>query len=49
MVVIQQYGVGAERVLRGRVGVSARIRNRRRGGLDDADVERLAVRLAQTW
>ena len=40
-------GVGAERVLRGRVGVSARIRNRRRDGLDDADVQGLAVRLAQ--
>ena len=39
--------VGAERVLRGRVGVSARIRNRRRDGLDDANVQRLAVRLAQ--
>ena len=39
--------VGAERVLRGRVGVSARIRDRRRDGLDDADVQRLAVRLAQ--
>ena len=36
-------GVGAEGVLRGRVGVSARIR---RGGLDDADVQGLAVRLA---
>ena len=39
--------VGAERVLRGRVGVSARIRNRRCDGLDDADVQGLAVRLAQ--
>ena len=39
--------IGAERVLRGRVGVSARIRNRRRDGLDDADVQGLAVRLAQ--
>src|SRR5262249_18673603 len=39
--------VGAERVLRGRVGVSARVRNQRRDGLDDADVEGRAVRLAQ--
>src|SRR5262245_19077653 len=39
--------VGAERVLRGRVGVSARIRHRRRDGLDDADVQGLAVRLAE--
>ncbi len=39
--------VGAEGVLRGRVGVSARIRERRRDGLDDADVQGLAVRLAQ--
>ncbi len=39
--------VGAERVLRGRVGVPARIRDRRRDGLDDADVQGLAVRLAQ--
>ena len=38
--------VGAEGVLRGRVGVSARIRDRRRDGLDDADVQGLAVRLA---
>ena len=34
--------VGAEGVLRRRVGVSARVR---RGGLDDADVQGLAVRL----
>ena len=40
-------GVGAERVLRGRVRVSTRIRNRRRDGLNDADVQSLAVRLAQ--
>ena len=40
-------GVGAERVLRSRVGVSARIRNRRRDGLDNADVQGLAVGLAQ--
>ena len=39
--------VGAERVLRGRVGVSARIRDRRGDGLNDADVHGLAVRLAQ--
>ena len=39
--------VGAERVLRGGVGVSARIRNRRRDRLDDANVQGLAVRLAQ--
>src|ERR1035437_2890200 len=36
--------VGAERVLRGRVGVSARIGA---DGLDDADVQGFAVRLAQ--
>src|SRR5262249_32197062 len=39
--------VGAEGVLRGRVGVSASIRDRRRAGLDDTDVQGLAVGLAQ--
>jgi len=47
MVVIQQYVLAAERVLRGRVGVAACILDRRRDGLDDADVQGLAVRLAQ--
>ena len=38
--------VGAERVLRGRVGVPARIRERQRAGLDDADVLDRVVRQA---
>ncbi len=39
--------VGAKRVLGGRVGVSARVRGRRRRWLDQADGQGLAVRLAQ--
>lgn len=39
--------VGAERVLRGRIGLSASIRDRRRGGLDNADVQCLTIGLAQ--
>ena len=39
--------VGAKLVLRSRVRVSACIRDRRRSGLNDADVQGLAVRLAQ--
>ena len=41
---IQQYGIGAKSILRGCIGVSAGIRS---GGLNDADVQGLAVRLAQ--
>ena len=37
--------IGAKRILRRGVGVSARIRNRRRGRLDDADIHGLAIRL----
>ena len=40
-------GVGAEPVLGGGVGVAAGIRDRRVGGLNDADVESLPVRLAE--
>src|SRR6185369_12118728 len=40
-------GVGAERVLRWRIRVSTRIRNRRRAGLDDTNVQGLAIRLTQ--
>jgi hypothetical protein len=36
-------GVGSERILRGRVGVSTCIGARQRNGLYDADIQRLAV------